>query len=86
MKPQGVREKSLLILEFAARTNLKRDRYFGAFEGKMSLELPHKNQAQKETSSYLARSVKSPNGQLKFSEGELPIFHRPLDPVDQWRS
>jgi hypothetical protein len=45
-----------------------------------------RNQDQKDMSSYLARSIKNLNGRLKFSDGELPIFHEPLDPVDERRS
>jgi hypothetical protein len=39
VKPQGVREESLGILEFAARTKLRRDRDFEEFEGKMRVEV-----------------------------------------------
>jgi hypothetical protein len=74
VKPQGVRAESLGILEFAARTKLRRDRDFEEFEGKTRVKSPHRNQAQKEDTSYLARSIKNLNGRLKFSEGELPIF------------
>jgi hypothetical protein len=42
-----------------------------------------KERLEGRTPSSLERVVKSLNGQLKFSEGELPISHGPLDLVDQ---
>jgi hypothetical protein len=86
VKSQGVSAGFPRILEFAARTKLRKGRGFEEFEGRRGLKSPHRNQAQKDTPSYLARGIENSNGWLKFSEGELLILHGLLDPADQQRS
>jgi hypothetical protein len=87
VKPQGVREESLGILEFAARTKLRRDRDFEEFEGKMRVEVTSQKSSSEGDAELFGQEYENLNGWLKFSEGELSIFVcGPLDPVDQWRS
>jgi hypothetical protein len=73
------------ILEFAARIKLRRDRVLESSKEGRGSKSPHRNQAQEEERQVIWPGVfENLNGQLSFSEGETPIFHGPLDPVDQW--
>jgi hypothetical protein len=83
VKPQGVRVESLEILEFATRTNIRKDRGFKEFEGRGGLKSSRRNQFQKGDAELFGEEHKELEQMVKFSEGELPIFCGPLDLVDQ---
>jgi hypothetical protein len=66
------------ILEFVARTKLRRDRDFEEFEGRMRFGVTsQKSSSGGKTPSYLARNIENLNGRWKLSEGETSI------PVDR---
>jgi hypothetical protein len=79
-------QESLRILEFAARIKLRRDRDLESSKEGRGSKSPRRNQAQEERRQVIWPGVfENLNGRLKFSEGETPIFHGPLDLVDQRR-
>jgi hypothetical protein len=76
-------QELIRILEFAARTKLRKDRYIEKSKGRTRVEVT----SQKSSSGGLTPivcpgNIESLNGQSEFSKGKASIFHGPSDLVD----
>jgi hypothetical protein len=77
-------QETLRRLEFVAEVKLRKDRDFEELEERKGFEITSQNQAQEERRQSIGpRVFEESNRWLKFSEGESPKFHGPLDPVDK---